>query len=98
MTVIRAQAPHHCRPPEIIVWGDSPPMEHEYDHQPPPILSWLPDGSRFICDTCGDVWVVETRETGYVNVMNHPAWYRETKRQRRQRLGLRWWQRERVTS
>lgn len=76
---------HFCpMPPQILVHGDA-------DN---PIRMAHPEGTRFICDGCGSVKVVAWVRSGYVNVMDGWEWVDETRRQRRTRLGLRWWQRE----
>lgn len=87
---------HVCeRPPQIFhvtgsmaLDGPGEPLELHMDH---------PVGTRHICDVCGRVLVVrwvEGYECGSVAVMGNYDWVPETRRERRRRLGLQWWQRE----
>lgn len=83
-----ATVPHHCRPPAVRLAGfdgDRPWVHHPH-----------PAGTRYHCDGCGAVWVVWDRPTyrgPTIVVMGGLEWRRETRKERRQRLGLRWWQR-----
>lgn len=72
---------HRCTPPQsnILMWTHG-----------------LSEGTVWRCG-CGDVWVVvyvDTTDYGGMTMVGHHEWQRETRRQRRRRLGLRWWQRE----
>ena len=53
-------------------------------------------GTVWQCD-CKTVWVVEyepPRTVGNMYMAGGNSWRRETRRERRRRLGVRWWQRE----
>lgn len=83
---------HRCALPRIRTWDDT--AEDVFA-----TIREIPDGTRFTCDHCGVVYVV----TWVPPVMSQTCWtsgYRtwqvETRRQRRTRLGLRWWQRGRA--
>lgn len=88
---------HVCEePPQILGW-EYPAVEEDCEFRPPPNF-WMAhaEGTRHICEGCGRVRVV-TWVDGYeganIVVMGRWEWVDETRRQRRQRLGLRWWQR-----
>lgn len=73
------QAPHRCNPPSDGFPG------HTYD----------PEGTRFFCD-CGLVWIVRrvpAQSLGTQRVLPYSSWFRESRRERRRRLRIRWWQR-----
>lgn len=55
----------------------------------PPTVQQYPKGTFWECD-CGRHWV----STGPDPWKLGPGWRPETRRQRRRRLGLRWWQKE----
>jgi hypothetical protein len=62
------------------------------------IPTWTsqPVGTVWQCD-CELVWVVERVPTvryGGRATVAHNEWRRESRRERRRRLGLRWWRRE----
>lgn len=90
--------PHYCRPPEIERFEENEEARHNHEFGFP----WVryidhPKGTRFTCE-CGIVWVVCWRETVVGATAVHMGgweWREETRKQRRERLGLRWWQRER---
>lgn len=86
-----ARVEHRCRPPAIHRFGDprtSIGVPTRYtDH---------PEGTRFHCDACGTVWVVWLRPPTAGPRVRRPSglvWRPETRRERRRRLGLRWWRR-----
>lgn len=84
----QARYTHVCAPPPQILRSVGLSMldvELVVDH---------PIGTRHICDVCQRVMVVRWVESQYVNVMPGYEWVPETRRERRRRLGLRWWQRE----
>jgi hypothetical protein len=61
-----------------------------------PMWTSRPAGTVWQCG-CGQVWVVESIDHvsyGGRTTVAHNEWRRETRRERRRRLGLRWWQRE----
>lgn len=87
-----AVRPHVCeRPPVIFEIIDTDQDRDEYAM--PEIRMVHAPGTRHICDGCGRVQVVTWVESGYANVSSGYEWVEESRRQRRQRLGLRWWQR-----
>jgi hypothetical protein len=54
------------------------------------------EGTVWECD-CETVWVVvrvPAADYGTQRIVAHNEWRRETRKQRRSRLGLHWWQRE----
>lgn len=72
---------HRCEPPQadMLMW-----------------VRGLPAGTVWRC-ACDVVWVVvdvAAVSYGGRTTVAHREWERETRRQRRRRLGLRWWQRE----
>lgn len=85
-----AKRPHRCKPPKIREL--LPPTKP--GGWPRTVLRHPPD-TRFHCD-CGRVQVVHyvqggRQGRGYVS--SGHVWQPETRRERRKRLGLRWWQR-----
>lgn len=75
---------HYCRPPRLEhVWaGES-------------LSLTFPVGTRYECG-CGRSWiatVIPASVGPYVAVCEGVEWLPESRRQRRRRLGLRWWQR-----
>lgn len=82
---------HRCDLPRLIELGS------RGRNGLPTILRPHPIGTRFRCDGCETVHVVHFspgsrgRRAGYSP--DGLAWGRETRRERRKRLGLRWWQR-----
>lgn len=86
-----AEVPHSCDLPALLEFG--PPRS---SIGVPTIRQPHPPGTRFLCDGCARVHVVVWEPGGrYGNVYRAggPAWRLETRRERRRRLGLRWWQR-----
>lgn len=84
---------HHCRPPAIRRFGDCVGPGR---NRVPTVVTLHPEGARFHCDGCGTVWVVWNKPPTrgrYCYMAGGLEWRRETRRDRRQRLGLRWWQR-----
>lgn len=77
--IYRPDVDHRCQPPRFEPFGSG----------------GVPVGTAWRCDTCGRVYRVRwvrAQDHGATRVVAHPEWRRETRRQRRQRLGLRWWQ------
>lgn len=86
-----AVEPHACALPPLYVFGPASPSTGA-----PSIRRPHPAGTRFHCDGCGLVWVVvdvPPVRGPRVYVVGHPEWRPETRRERRARLGLRWWRR-----
>jgi hypothetical protein len=85
-----ADAPEHrCALPRIRTWDDD--AEDVFA-----TIEHLPDGTRFTCGGCGTVYVVVTipwEVTAHMATAPRHVWQVETRKQRRARLGLRWWQR-----
>jgi hypothetical protein len=82
---------HRCQPPEVTKFGPA-------GSSGVPTVTSLPVGSKFFCE-CGKVRVVywkPAEQFGNVRIVGGLAWRAETRRERRRRLGLRWWQRERT--
>jgi hypothetical protein len=80
---------HRCSPPPIRTWDDK--AEDVFA-----TVRHLPIGTRFTCEDCGRVAVVVMEPeiiTRTMVVCARRVWQEESRRQRRQRLGLRWWQR-----
>jgi hypothetical protein len=90
-----AEAPkHYCKQPDILVIEDDGQGGEDWF---PTLTIVHPTGTRFICDDCDQVWVstwIPGYVTGNTAVMPTYEWTEETRKQRRQRLGLKWWQRE----
>lgn len=85
-----AEHEHTCRPPDVYTFG--PPRSGGSV----PTATCLAVGTVWECE-CSTVFVVVDvpvirARGGYM--AGGPAWRPETRRQRRKRLGLRWWQRE----
>lgn len=79
--------PHHCDLPAIRDFGSRNGM--------PYTIRLVNEGARFYCD-CGRVWVCvmsPARRRRYGYSPRSLTWTAENRGQRRQRLGLRWWQR-----
>lgn len=81
--------PHACAPPEIWTFGPIkdgvPTIEHYYR-----------GGTVWQC-SCGVAQIVcwkPAERVGNMHFAGGWVWRRETRHQRRKRLGLRWWQRE----
>lgn len=72
---------------------------HRCDPPDADFLRWVhghPVGTVWECP-CGRVWHVvhvPIEHRGGHCIVAHREWRPETRRQRRQRLGLRWWQKE----
>lgn len=61
----------------------------------PPLSTNEPEGTRFHCG-CGLTWIVRhvpDHNMGTQRVLGYNAWFRENRRERRRRLGLKWYQR-----
>ena len=91
MTLDYSQVPepvHRCDLPPIRTWDDD--AEDVFA-----TIQEIPTGTRFTCD-CGLVHVVvwiQPQMSATCYVVGKREWQRETRKQRRERLGLRWWQR-----
>lgn len=84
---------HCCELPHIVVSGPQPDMDKPNFE---PIRIAHPTGTRYFCPGCSKVWTVVWIPDWHGSqavICAHHAWQRETPRQRRQRLGLHWWQR-----
>lgn len=83
---------HVCNPPRIMTFQSPQPPSKNWTA--PAVVLHHPAGTRFHCD-CGTTWVVWNRpaQVGvHIVVVGGLEWREETRRERRQRLGLRWWQ------
>lgn len=83
-----AEPPHVCPLPDLYRYGKRAsgaiaPAVYR-DHAP---------GTRFHCD-CGEVWVVVHKASRGLQPSGL-VWRRESRYQRRKRLGLSWWRRTR---
>ena len=88
-----APAPHRCPRPKIRTWDEGATARGEDVFA---TIRILPDDTRFTCPECSTVWVVTTipwQFTAHTATAPRHVWEVETRKQRRKRLGLRWWQR-----
>lgn len=80
--------PHRCDRPQIRTWDET--AEDVFA-----TVREIPAGTRFTCP-CGIVSVV-VQVPEYVGIhmvtMPYKEWRVESRKQRRERLGLHWWQR-----
>lgn len=86
-----AEVVHYCRPPRLEYMVD----DDTDDDVVRSLRLTHPIGTRYHCDGCPTVWVatmIPEQRGRYVVVCAHPRWTRETRAERRDRLGLRpWW-------
>jgi hypothetical protein len=80
---------HRCVQPEITTFGPNPPGSDV------PAVSTLAAGTVWECGDCGTVWKVRYCHPRQLGLVGGNSWFRERRRERRERLGLSWWQRER---
>lgn len=83
------KAPHRCPRPEIVTFGPTVPKLGV------PSVSVMRSGTVWECAECKATWKVRNSHDRQLGLSGDSAWRRESRRERRKRLGLHWWQRSR---
>lgn len=93
-TSLAQPLPHYCRKPDIFVVNPEWVGMENTPEGVSPRLRMYNTGTRYTCPGCGDVWIVwekPTQRGRYAVMVGGPEWRRETRTERRQRLGIPWW-------